>query len=516
MALKLIPLDEAARTLGISVDRLNQLRERQQIYGYRDGASWKFKQPDVERLADDLRAQTVDMPIADLDSSSNDALGSSPGALGLADEDSEELASSLEDSDSMEDSGSIEVSLLSDTTIAPAGGPSMTESEDVVLVSDREFGASEPGTSSTIIGKPGTQSPEESDIRLVGPSDRRSKGGSDVKLKVDRSASESGLRLVVDQPIDVAPDAPTDLRLEDSDEISLDVLSDSSEDDLPIAAPKAPAAKKPAPAKPQAKPPAKSKPKHDSADLDLADDVSGDEFAIAGMGKAAPSAHDSGITLASQDLDDDDLVLSSAGGSDVTLGSAADSGISLASPSDSGLSLEGPLDLKSSEDDSLELGGDEFAIASDSDSDSADIAPADDDFLLTPIEEAADSESEDSGSQVIALDSDSGFGDSGLLEGDAGGMLEEDFGPADGGPALGAGFGAAPGLAASGMALPGLAPREIPYTMWNIISLAGCTLVLSLAGMMMFDLIRNMWSWDSPYGFNSFLMDTVMGLFGSS
>lgn len=512
MALKLIPLDEAARMLGISVERLNQLRERQQIYGYRDGASWKFKQPDLERLADDLRAQTVDMPIADLDSSTSDA-GTGGGGYGLADEDSEELGSSMEDMDSLDDSGSIEVSLLSDTTIVPAGDRSITDSEDIVLVSDREFGASEPGTSSTIIGKPGKQSPEESDIRLVGPADRRAKGGSDVKLKVDRSASESGLRLVVDQPVDVAPDAPTDLRLEDSEDLTLEPMSDSSEDDLPIAAPKAPAAKKPA-EKPPAKPPAKGKPKHDSADLDLADDSSSEEFAIAGLGTRAPSAEDSGVTLASQDLDDDDLVLSSSGGSDVTLGSAADSGISLASPSDSGLSLEGPLDLKS-DDESLELGGDEFAIASDGDSDSADLAPAEDDFLLTPIEEAGDSESEDSGSQVIALDSDSGFGDSGLLEGDAGGMLEEDFGPADGGPSLGAGLAAAPGLAPAGMALPGLAPREVPYTMWNIVSLAGCTLLLSLTGMMMFDLIRNMWSWDSPYGFNSWIMDTVMGLFGS-
>ncbi|MBL9125739.1 MAG: helix-turn-helix domain-containing protein [Planctomycetaceae bacterium] len=488
MALKLIPLDEAARTLGITVERLNQLRERQQIYGYRDGASWKFKQQDLERLADDLRAQTVDMPIEEIESSSG---------FGLADEDSDDLGISLEDSDS------VELSLSSDTTIQPAGGPSLTESEDVVLVSDREFGASEPGTSSTIIGKPGKQSPEESDIRLVGPSDRRGPGESDVKLKVDRTASESGLRLVVEQPVEVAPDAPTDLRLAD-DELSLDALSDSS-DEVAIAAPPGAGARKPP-----------GQPKHDSAELDLADSSSDDEFAIAGIGQGAPSAADSGITLGSHDLDDDDLVLSSAGGSDVTLGSAADSGISLASPSDSGLSLEEPLELKSSEDESLELGGDEFAIAADSDSDSADIAPADDDFLLTPIEDLGDSESEDSGSQVIALDSDSGFGDSGLLEGDAGGMLEEDFGAADGGGALGAGLGGTPALAAGGVALPGLAPREAPYTMWNIVSLVACAMLLSLTGMMMFDLIRNMWSWESPYGFNSWLMDTVLGLFGSS
>lgn len=493
MALKLIPLDEAAVMLGISVDRLNQLRERQQIYGYRDGASWKFKQQDVENLAEDLRAQTVDVPVA----GDSDELADLP----LDELESDPLAASLDDSDA------IDAQLASDTMLISGGGLPDSDSEEIVLLSDRELGASEPGTSSTIIGKPGTQSPEESDIRLVGPADRRQAGGSDVKLKVDKAANESGLRLVVDPPLEVAPDAPTDLRLEDSDELMHDVLSDSSEDELMIAPATPPVAK--APAKP-------AKPPQDSAELDLAGPDSDDEFAISGFSSstAANNPQDSGITLASHDLDDDDLVLSSSGGSDVTLGSAADSGISLASPSDSGLSLEEPLELKASEDESLELGGDEFAIASDADSDSADIAPADDDFLLTPIEDALDADAEDSGSQVIALDSDSGFGDSGLLEGDAGGMLEEDFGAVDGG-SMGAGLAASPALATSAMALPGMAPREVPYTLWNIISLVGCAMLLSLTGMMMFDLIRNMWSWDSPYGFNSWLMDTIMGLFGS-
>lgn len=508
MALKLIPLDEAARMLGISVERLNQLRERQQIYGYRDGASWKFKQPDIERLADDLRAQTVDAP--------------------LSGSDSDELSDSVQDSlendplaATMSEASDDFMPDLSDVTPLPGAAGHGSDSVDVVLLSDRELGASEPGTSSTIIGKPGVQSPEESDIRLVARDSRPAGQGSDVKLKVDRKASESGLRLVpepsakggVELPVEVAPDAPTDLRLEDSDELSIDVLSDSSHDDLPVTA-KSPAAKKPA-----TPPPSKAKPKaklpdKDSAEIDIAPPDSDDEFAIADVKAPLAKPGDSGVTLASHDLDDDDLVLSSSGGSDITLGSA-DSGISLASPSDSGLSLEEPLELKAPEDESLELGG-EFGIA-DADSDSADVAPADDDFLLTPIEEAADVDSEDSGSQVIALDSDSGFGDSGLLEADsaAGGMLEEDFGPADGGQSLGMGLSPAPALATGGVALPGMVAREAPYTVWNVLSLVACAMILSLTGMMMFDLIRNMWSWDSPYGFNSALMDMVTGLFGS-
>src|SRR5262245_28117685 len=50
MARKLVPLEEAAEQLGVSPDELNEMRQRQEIYGYRDGASWKFKPEDVEKL----------------------------------------------------------------------------------------------------------------------------------------------------------------------------------------------------------------------------------------------------------------------------------------------------------------------------------------------------------------------------------------------------------------------------------------------------------------------------------
>jgi hypothetical protein len=36
---------------------------------------------------------------------------------------------------------------------------------------------------------------------------------------------------------------------------------------------------------------------------------------------------------------------------------------------------------------------------------------------------------------------------------------------------------------------------------------------LVLGGMMAYDLMRNMWSWDGPLNMNSSLMDTVLGWF---
>ena len=110
--------------------------------------------------------------------------------------------------------------------------------------------------------------------------------------------------------------------------------------------------------------------------------------------------------------DDDVLGLGSSGvDSDVTR-SVSDSGISLVDPSDSGLSLErNDLQLAGSKLESLDLGGDDLISLDDQDlSEAPTQLKADDDFLLTPAEEATTEES--SGSQVIALDSELDFDES--------------------------------------------------------------------------------------------------------
>ncbi len=50
--------------------------------------------------------------------------------------------------------------------------------------------------------------------------------------------------------------------------------------------------------------------------------------------------------------------------------------------------------------------------------------------------------------------------------------------------------------------------------MWVVLLLGMCLLFLALCGMMMYDLMRNMWSWNAPYSVNSTIMDAIMGLFG--
>ena len=54
---------------------------------------------------------------------------------------------------------------------------------------------------------------------------------------------------------------------------------------------------------------------------------------------------------------------------------------------------------------------------------------------------------------------------------------------------------------------------EPPYTTWQIVGLAICAVLLMLCGMMMYDLLRTMWSEQSggPYSINSWLMDIILG-----
>ena len=226
-----------------------------------------------------------------------------------------------------------------------------------------------------------------------------------------------------------------------------------------------------------------------------------------------------------KEMDDDDLVLGGSGASsDVTIG--GDSGISLVDPSDSGFSLETPINLGSAAEESLELGEDDMLVVDEASRPGAAALKPDDDFLLTPLEETIDADGSESGSQVIALDVDGE--DSATMIGSAAGvsmaaMLDEDLSAQPaldmgmGGPLVSSSvLGAQPGALAEGAALmqPSAALAEPPYTGWQIAGLSCCLVLLILCGMMMYDLLRSMWSWEQPFTINSQLMDTILGWIG--
>jgi hypothetical protein len=251
------------------------------------------------------------------------------------------------------------------------------------------------------------------------------------------------------------------------------------------------------------------------SDLRLADDAAGSPSKPAPTQKAAdsdilgeadlelqPAANggspgldlDLGDELKLSGDADDDLVL--GGGSDLALG--ADSGINLMAPSDSGLSLEDEspelegvgisgLDLGSAVGSDVDLAG---ASASGSGSGGSgaglsgiDFGPAEDFQLSASGGIEVD---DDSGSQVIEIEDSTDLGAVPLEEGLG---IEGGFGVGDNEAML----ETVPGLGGPAIArgLP-----DIPLANWEVFLLLSILLVLGLSGLLVTDIVRNMWAWN--------------------
>ena len=118
-----------------------------------------------------------------------------------------------------------------------------------------------------------------------------------------------------------------------------------------------------------------------------------------------------------------------------------------------------------------------------------------------------DEESDDSGSQVIALDSDE-FDESAatmlVADDPAGDDLMDDMGAGAisvGGPAV-----AAAGVAAAS------GPEEADFSVWNIVSLVMLATFMGLASWIAMDVLRNIWSWNEPYGITNSLVNMLTGM----
>ena len=426
MAGKFVELNEAAKMIGVTPDELIEMRSKGDIFGYRDGASWKFKLEEVERV----NADRAGGPKRGGDSSIMSA-------------DDEEFISGLSSQ------------LLAEKAQEESGS---------ILVSEEELGISATG-SSTIIGK-GKTKPSDSDIQLA--SDSNIVPGSDKLLE--------------------APGSKLHLGTEAGDVLSgsdIKIKGGSGTGDMP----------------------AMPKPGSSGGGLDLGPTLSLDER----------EESDSDSALDDVKLDRGPGGTGSGKGSDVTLG-AGDSGINLA-PTDSGLSLEEePLELGGSGVDSLELPEDEEVISLDAeaaDPDQATQLKADNEFLLSPGDKAEDES--DSGSQVIALE------DSEAFDQDAATMLgAQQAAPvltADAFQPIGADFGggmaAAPGMAmGAGQPVYVQVPaQEVPYSWANVASLGVVAMLLALAGMLMTDVMLNMWSFSGTTSASTAVMDFFIKTF---
>ena len=147
MAMKLVDQEEAAKILGVSVEEINALRDRKELFPFRDGSTWKYKVDDLERLKNDRAS----------------------GGSGWKAND------------------------LSDIPLE------VNEHVESVLLSEKELGESSDSTSSTIIGKPGRKTtPAESDLEMARPAEPAAKpGASDVNLAAGLSGTGSDVKLVL-------------------------------------------------------------------------------------------------------------------------------------------------------------------------------------------------------------------------------------------------------------------------------------------------------------------------------
>jgi excisionase family DNA binding protein len=502
MAQKFTSLDDAADQLSISKERLTQLREAGKVRAYRDGNSWKFRSEDIDKLvaeglpqidpgASDLSLDLDELPT--LSSIGNSGVGPAKQESKSAKADSdldlaaEEPASEPASDLSLDDVDEPTVEGLdegSDDALALDNDDTIDINKDSILLSEAELGGVPGRPPSTIIGK--AELDLDADLDLS-PIDKGAGPTSDVKL-----APESGL-LPVDDDLALDLPSPSSGSFEGLDELEVDLEAESSRILSPEDVAKAQQAAKSAKGKGKAT----GLSDLGLAPLDSSAAVGGSDVNLgSGVGLSGLSA---------LELDDDDQVLGEGSGSDVTL-SGQSSGINIISPSDSGLALdEVPLDLSGSapigssldlgsaaelsgiSGSALGLGGPESKIG--------------EDFQLTPLGEDDGDEEKDS-SQVIALDelSEETAGApvaSGLGEGH---MLTEDF-------AMG---GLTPGAAPVGV----MTAVDMPFSIWNVMGLAGCMVLLGLCGMMTFDLLRNMWSWGGVNTINSSLLEVLNPFLG--
>ena len=154
----LIPMEQAAEMLGMTVEKLTELRSNNEIFGYRDGQNWKFKMSELERVANELDIQLKasvegEAPLI-LDDEDEDDFGfdlsdssaeisSSDISLGL--EDSSEL--SLEDSgELLTPGGASSLSGVDEFSFEDSGELSLEDSGELLMGAGSLSGSTEAET----------------------------------------------------------------------------------------------------------------------------------------------------------------------------------------------------------------------------------------------------------------------------------------------------------------------------------------------------------------------------------
>jgi excisionase family DNA binding protein len=516
-----LSLEEAAQKLGVPADQLVDLRSQGKVRGFRDGASWKFPEDEIDRLTDELSAggllegEGSDLGIG------GDPVASGPGSdvnLVAAHGDNADVQvvsgeSDLDVSDELLEIDSAELQLNDpaimhdsaqlDLAIEPnAGSTGPVTDEELKEISDSHPDAIAPETGA---GEgSGSMLDLESELSL--------QAGSDLSFASGEPDEDSGDELIgadEDSAMDVLGSDvdPAGSQASSAGVSSLELMSDLDEPaDL-----------------------TGSRGADVLSELDLLGSeqsgsgvISGDSGSLLGSGLGSGVGSGLGSSLGDVLADDDDLVIAdddddlviSGAGSDISV--AGDSGINLMSPSDSGLSLESePLDLAGSSISALDL-GQEMSEGGSSGSGSMVDFQADEEFQLSPSGISLEPDFE-SGSQVIEIEESEAigepieFGDPGVAEGgDVFGSEPEavEVLGMDGGEVEGISVDEAAAVSAIGGG-GGYNAYEVPFTIMQCVTLCMVLAVLSVGGMLVTDLMFNMWSYSETAAPVSSLTDSL-------
>ncbi|WP_417730116.1 helix-turn-helix domain-containing protein [Rosistilla oblonga] len=530
MANQFVPLEEAAQLLGISTEQLVTMRSDGEVRAFKDGSSWKFPQSEIDRLLaeqqDDGDSTQLfgggmpDEPLSDAELSLDSGLSGTSDQEPAGESEIQELGSSA---------GSDEDLLLgndasNDTNAAAA---EQIAAEDAAASSDESIQLSS-GSASELDE---LSIADSGDDLIGGP-----EGDSDVDLSLDLGLAEDDPSDAMNIDLSLSEKAlsdPSDIdlslsekALSDPSDIDLSLsekaLSDPSDIDLSLPEK---ALSDPSDIDLSLPEPATGGSDQELSGADISDLGSGLNLAEGSdlLGGSGPGSSGSGSeSVLSDDDDDDDLVISDddelvldSAGSDISV--VGGSGINLMTPSDSGLSLESePLDLAGSSISAIDLSSELSDPASGSGSgrgpgSSGSLVDfkADEEFQLSPGGIGLEAD-DDSASQVIEIEDSQSFGDAMELGGaemlsgegeaagwdQADGSLGEDVQDIEAAEVDEVSIdenAVVPGDA-SVAANAGAAAYEVPFSIWNVMSLAGILMMLLAGGVISADLMRNLWT----------------------
>ncbi len=471
---KLIPMEEAAEILGMSLEQLTELRSNNEIFGYRDGSNWKFKMSELERVAGELDIKLNLSDAAKVADDLSESFGfdlSDSSELIIEDDSSVELAQDesghmVEDLDSAEyiEDSSVELfqQPLSEELSAESASINIDDDDSIDLA---DSGLLKSGTSKELS--------EDSPLKLEDSGDLLA--SSDESIFDDEeelSFGSSSLRLASESSKSLGSDKGSDSNLLDDEPEKGESASDTgkmlganagAEDDLLLS---------------------------DN------DDLFSDELSLADSASFEDSAE------LSSDFEDSDLVLDDSDSSSEIMLESNRSGINL-SANESGIALaDEPLELGGSDIDALELPeDDEMIVLEDSADPEAATMMQEDDFNLTPLEASMD-EDDSSGSQVIALEDSEIYADDSaatILGGSEEfasepGLLDDPMSPDTGLMPYSDAPADEPMMMPAGAVAggPAVVP-EAPYSLWQVLSLGLVASLLTAGGMVAYNLAQNLW-----------------------